>query len=152
MSSPLYGSIYVKEIDWIAAHIRRTANPKSVEDLKKQKISECRVTGGKGGYLRVKERSDTVYMLDVGAEQNSYDILVTMIHELFHIPFLYSKILPRAQWGLDEAHRKYLEDTIDSLAEEFVLKYEDWTIKSFKEWFGRDHTEFPRFPQPQAVA
>ncbi len=146
----LYGSIFVKEIDRIAEHIRKVATPEEVEKLKNQFIKNCFIIRGIGGCLCGLNLKGP-YSLHLGVKNEAYDILTTMMHELFHIPFLLSKILPGTQWDLDESHKEFLEHTIQMLAEEFVQKNADWTAAKFKEWLGQDHTEFPCSIQPQAV-
>jgi hypothetical protein len=140
----MYQSIFKDEIDRIAEHIRKNATQKTVENLKNTEISRCSISmGGHEGSLRKENKTDTLYILCMSAETKADIVLLTMIHELFHIPFLASKILPPTQWDLDKEHREYLENTIDNLATEFIEKNREWVINKFKEWFNRDYLDFP---------
>ena len=136
--------MYRKEINRISEPLWEYT-PGDMAWIKESNISRCELLwvvglGDLDGRLWIASHEPGGMSLQVSLKLLPQERLETMIHELFHIPYL-DEGLPRPKY-LGEESYNYLENTIEILSREFVIKYREWTEEMFHLWFGIKVTDF----------
>lgn len=143
---------YRSRIDAIKTKVLEVVSPESLRELRSVRVRDCKLRwmgAGRGqGLLEIggcvsKDDALEVYTFDiiVNLRQSSDERLVTMLHELFHLPFEF-----HLEWPMDTRlpaqDEAYLETVIDTLAYDFLHKHKSWCETVFENWFGFKHTDF----------